>query len=48
MIKQLELFELCDKCEENYTSEFEINFGWVTWWCEDCTDVLEEKSYWDV
>ena len=41
MIKQLEVFGLCDICEDNYTNEFENNFGIVTWWCDDCVESQE-------
>lgn len=47
MIKQLELFGLCDICEDEYTTVSEENFGYKTWWCDDCINSQEEKSYWD-
>ena len=48
MIKQLELINLCDICENNFAVDVENNFGYKVYWCEDCIETQEEKSYWDV
>ena len=33
--------DLCDVCEDNYATDVVINFGYKTYWCDDCTESQE-------
>lgn len=41
MNTQLALIELCDICEDNFAVDTVNNFGYVTYWCEDCIETQE-------